>query len=281
MDGGLVSGAYESLRTAELEQRLRQLDGLTPHFQALDPAEAPEVLARHVATIVRRLLVAEPDPDRRATLVGDVLDRLGAVDERPTSSLEQLFALVLEQGPQSRRLVRPITPLSNAALLTNAKGEPSLGSELRAEMSSADRVDLLCAFIRWTGLRILEEPLAELRERGVPVRVITTTYIGATERRAVDELVRRYGAEVRISYETQSTRLHAKAWLFRRNSGFDTAFVGSSNLSRAAMVDGLEWNVRLSGVTTPELLRKFEATFDTYWADPRSCPTTRTSTGTG
>ncbi len=101
--------------------------------------------------------------------------------------------------------------------------------------------------------------------RGVRVRVITTTYMGATERRAVDELVRRYGAEVRISYETQATRLHAKAWLFRRNTGFDTAYVGSSNLSRPALLDGLEWNVRLSVVTTPALLNKFEVTFDSYW----------------
>jgi len=89
--------------------------------------------------------------------------------------------------------------------------------------------------------------------------------VGATERRAVDELVRRFGAEVRITYETQATRLHAKAWLFRRNSGYDTAFVGGSNLSRSALVDGLEWNVRLSGVATPDLIRKFAATFDTYW----------------
>jgi superfamily II DNA or RNA helicase len=96
--------------------------------------------------------------------------------------------------------------------------------------------------------------------------------VGATERRALDELVRRFGADVRITYETQSTRLHAKAWLFRRRSGFDTAFVGSSNLSRSALVDGLEWNVRLSGVATPELLRKFAATFDTYWADPGFLP---------
>ncbi len=139
-------------------------------------------------------------------------------------------------------------------------------------MSSADQVDLLCAFIRWAGLRVLEGALTDLKDRGVPLRVITTTYIGATERRAVDELVRRFGAEVRISYETQSTRLHAKAWLFRRNSGFDTAFVGSSNFSRAALLDGLEWNVRLSGVATPEPLRKFEATFDTYWANPAFVP---------
>ncbi len=166
------------------------------------------------------------------------------------------------------RLERPVTPLSSAALITNARDEPSLSAELRAELASADRVDLLCAFVRWHGLRVLEEQLDLLRRRGVPFRVITTTYVGATEQRAVDALVRRFGAQVKISYETRTTRLHAKAWLFHRNSGFDTAFVGSSNLSRSALVDGLEWNVRLSSVATPDLIRKFAGTFDSYWADP-------------
>ena len=92
--------------------------------------------------------------------------------------------------------------------------------------------------------------------------------MGATERQALDRLVREFGAEVKVHYDTQRTRLHAKAWMFRRSTGYDTAYVGSSNLSRAALLDGVEWNVRLSRVGTPSLLDKFRATFDTYWNDP-------------
>ena len=80
-------------------------------------------------------------------------------------------------------------------------------------------------------------------------------------------MVRKFNAEVKVNYELRSTRLHAKAWLFRRNSGYDTAYVGSSNLSKAALLDGLEWNVRLSSIATPDVLRKFEATFDSYWSE--------------
>ncbi len=134
-------------------------------------------------------------------------------------------------------------------------------------MASADSVDLLCAFVKWYGVRLLEHELYQLRDAGVPLRVATTTYLGSTERRALDRMVREFGAEVRIQYDAQRTRLHAKAWLFRRRSGFDTAYVGSSNLSRAALLDGVEWNVRLSKVATPTLLQKFEATFDSYWSD--------------
>lgn len=101
----------------------------------------------------------------------------------------------------------------------------------------------------------------------MPLRLITTTYMGATERAALDRLVTDFGAHVKVQYDALRTRLHAKAWLFRRDTGFDTAYVGSSNLSRAALLDGVEWNVRLSSVGTPALLQKFRATFDTYWND--------------
>jgi HKD family nuclease len=264
----LPEGVYESLRTTRLNEALDQLSDLTPRFALVENADEPHVLARHVAAAVERALVQEPDPARRLTLVNDLLRRVAAADEQLAGVAEQLVVLTREAAPGVYRLERPVTPLSSAALLTNAPEEPSLGAELRAELGSADRVDLLCAFIRWHGIRVLEEQLDVLHRRGVPFRVITTTYVGATEQRAVDALVRRFHARVKISYETQSTRLHAKAWLFHRNSGFDTAFVGSSNLSRSALVEGLEWNVRLSSVATPDLVRKFSGTFDSYWANP-------------
>jgi superfamily II DNA or RNA helicase/HKD family nuclease len=264
----LPEGVYELLRTWRLDEVLAGLDELKPDFATVDPADAPHVLARHVAVAVERALTGEKDPIRRISLVNDLLHRVAAQDERLAGGVEQLVILSRKAAPGVHRRIRPVTPLSAAALLTNAPEEPSLGAELRAELNSADQVDLLCAFVRWPGIRVLEQQLDLLQRRGVPLRVITTTYVGATEQRALDALVRRFHAHVKVSYETQSTRLHAKAWLFRRDSGFDTAFVGSSNLSRSALVDGLEWNVRLSSVATPDLVRKFAGTFDSYWADP-------------
>ena len=181
--------------------------------------------------------------------------------------VEQLQALrpPAQPGTLLRYSERPRTPLNDAALLTNAHGEPSLAAELRAELDSADSVDLLCAFVMWHGLRLLEKPLTTLKDAGVPLRVITTTYIGGTERRALDRLVRDFGAEVKVQYDAARTRLHAKAWIFHRNTGYDTAYVGSSNLTTSAMLEGVEWNVRLSNAATPALMQKFRATFDSYW----------------
>ncbi|TYC99162.1 DUF3427 domain-containing protein [Arthrobacter echini] len=261
---GLAEGLYETLVTDSLLRRLADAPQLEARVEPLGENDALAAVSRHLAKVMKEALL-KAEPESRLALVNQLLGALSAndaIDQEPS----QLLSLHKRESVKRRDLRRPATALSNSALLTNGRDEPNLAAELRAEMESANTVDLLCAFVRWTGLRLLHPALERLAERGVKLRVITTTYMGATERRAIDELVNRYGAEVKISYESQATRLHAKAWLFRRNTGFDTAYVGSSNLSKAALVDGLEWNVRLSSVATPDLLKKFEVTFDSYWA---------------
>lgn len=262
-------GLYEALLTAQIEAELGRTASLHADVRLIDPAEQPEVLARHIAMAVSRRLSQEKDPAKRVALANELLTHLDASGDTVEPGPRQLFSVTAPSGPgvPTVSTLRPSTPLSDAALLTNAHGEPALGHELRAEIESADQVDLLCAFVKWHGLRILEPELRRLRERGTTLRVITTTYVGATERAALDRLVKDFGAEVRVQYDILRTRLHAKAWLFRRRTGFDTAYVGSSNLSRAALLDGVEWNVRLSRIGTPALLEKFAATFDSYWND--------------
>ena len=262
---GLPGGAYEELITTGLDALVRR-SGLQTVVEGLDSAEATEILAAHLERVATRVLDSLPI-ERRLSVVNGVLSGLIADTGRATESdlVADPPAMLYSVGAATER---PQNPLRRADLLINARGEPALHEELVAEIASADRVDLLCAFIKWQGLRLIVDAIGRHCSAGKPLRVITTTYVGATERRAIDELVGR-GAEVKISYETRSTRLHAKAWLFRRNSGWDTGYVGSSNLSRSALVDGLEWNVRLSRGDTPLLLHKFAATFDSYWADPR------------
>ncbi|MFI5685737.1 DUF3427 domain-containing protein [Streptomyces sp. NPDC051636] len=234
----------------------------------------PYVLARHIGEAVARRLSQLPQK-KQVEVANQIMRSLasGAPDPDDDETFNtiadgprQLLALAEEEAP-GVFAIRPLTPLSETALITNAPDDPNLGAELRAELATADRIDLLCAFVKWHGIRVLEEALHAARKRGVRIRVITTTYIGATDRYALDRLVREFGAEVKVNYEIRSTRLHAKAWLFRRKTGFNTAYVGSSNLSKAALLDGLEWNVRLSSVATPRVIEKFEATFDAYWAD--------------
>ncbi len=160
---------------------------------------------------------------------------------------------------------RPAIALGASDVLLGDRGEHSTAHVIAREFPSAERVDLLCSFLKWSGYRLLRDAIREhVRERGRSLRVLTTTYVGVTERRVLDDL-RALGAEVRVSYEHQRTRLHAKAWIFHRHDALSTAVIGSSNLTHAALVDGLEWNVRLSERVTPDAIRKLAATFDAYW----------------
>lgn len=260
-------GLYESVITEALSAQIAARTDLESNIEPVDIADEVHVLALHVAEAILRRLGGLKDPADRLRVANEVLGLIesdGGAVEPPT---RELLALYRPAGPgvPQRYQLRPKTPLKDAALMTNAHGEPTLASELKAELDSADSVDLLCAFVMWRGVRLLAPALERIKQDGVPLRVLTTTYIGGTEREALDRLVRDYGAQVKVQYDAARTRLHAKAWLFRRESGFDTAYIGSSNLSASALLDGVEWNVRLSNRSDQSLLQKFEATFDAYW----------------
>ena len=162
---------------------------------------------------------------------------------------------------------RPTLSLRRTGLLVNGRRDVQIASEIAREIPSADRIDLLCAFVRHSGLRLFRSELEERVREGAKVRVIASVYTGSTERRALDALVD-LGARVKVSYEVARTRLHAKAWLFHRHSGLHTAYIGSSNLTHTAQVEGLEWNVRVSAAENPEVIERFEATFEQYWQEP-------------
>jgi HKD family nuclease len=282
MGDELTEGLYEALLTSDLRRTLSTGHGLAESLAKVDPEDHVHVLTHQLATAATRRLDAVRDPAKRLELANTWLATIAGDGADVLDPIEQLHALRPPDTPGmvQRYRQRPRTPLNDAALLTNAHGEPSLAAELRAELDSANSVDLLCAFVMWHGLRLLEAELSALKDAGVPLRVITTTYIGGTERRALDRLVREFGAEVKVQYDAARTRLHAKAWIFHRNTGYDTAYVGSSNLTTSAMLEGVEWNVRLSTAATPALIQKFRATFDSYWNSSEFGRTTLTPTRT-
>lgn len=278
----LQPGIYEHLITREVDALLRTVsDRELIDRRSLNAADSHETLARHLAALTRRALRAvrgESDAvrlarqveivNRLADLIGDLVPEAAAPEELVEAAEELLgIARNKDVAGQVRFPPRPVIPLTGSALLVNGRGQPEIGHELKRELASANRVDLLCAFVKWNGVRVLAEAIEELLAHGGRLRVVTTTYIGATDRLALDRLAA-MGAEIRVSYDTRMTRLHAKAWLFHRASGLSTAYVGSSNLSKTALSHGLEWNVRLAQAEQPHLLDTFTATFDDYWADP-------------
>lgn len=275
-DAGLPSGLYDEIITRALERRL-ETDGLVHERVSLSPDTASEPLARYVYRFASSLLSSVKGKDKeriakQVELTNQFLQWLSGPDgaaEEDQVTAERLLQ-VHRQGDArlgTGQVQRPSIPLRHSDLIVNGPKDLRVGREIQHELASADRVDVLVSFVKWSGFVELRDALRAFSDRhggAPPLRVLTTTYMGATDHEALDALIE-LGADVRVNYDTRRTRLHAKAWLFHRETGFSTGVIGSSNLSYAALRDGCEWNVRLSNVDNPAILKKFEATFEQYW----------------
>ena len=269
----MKTGLYEQIITESLRAELASLDEDLRQTKDLLPAEVADRIALHLSHSIQRTLKSVAEGARVQVgleIARDLLARLAEIaeDEDSETPIEPgtVLRAVLRRLPdgQPETIATPLIPLLDTTLLTNAPGEPGLLHQLAAEIASADEIDVLMAFIRRSGIHPLITPLRRHCESGKRLRVLTTIYTGSTEQAAVQKLTE-LGGDVRISYDVSATRLHAKAWIFHRRSGFSTAYIGSSNLTHSAQMTGLEWNVRASAARNPDILTKFEAIFESYW----------------
>jgi HKD family nuclease/SAM-dependent methyltransferase len=271
----LVPGIYDEIVTGRMRRDLDALPAaLEPDVESL-PEHAD--VATPVAALMREALDA-------------ALDELGDARDKTLAFADELLAVLGRHAPRTfaaahewqlspsrlRAIVerpasgyeRPLGSLHRSSLIANAEGEQLL-DHLRSEFDSADRVDLLCAFVKLSGVEKLRAALERhCVARGRPLRVLTTTYMGASDQKAIERLASLPNTIVKVSYDVEVTRLHAKAWLFHRESGLSTGYVGSSNLSHAAQTDGLEWNVRVAESEQPAVVAQVRETFEQYWDDP-------------
>lgn len=273
-------GLYDHLVDVALKTKLEGLGD--PRLVELADVDAEDSHTA-IAQYLERLLTASLSTlrgreaaERQRRLVDRVIAALVAElgDEwtdrfNLASPLRRLLAV--HAVPNEAAALRPDTPLARSALLTGARLDPSLASQLSKEFAAADRVDILCSFIKWSGIRLLMDALRVLTATPHPdgprLRVISTSYMGATDANAIEALRDLPNTQVKVSYDTERTRLHAKAYVVHRTTGFGTAYIGSANVSRAALSEGLEWTSKISQYELPHLWKKIVATFETYWND--------------
>lgn len=268
----LPHGIYELLLDAELNSILRNNPELRSRFGKLDPDEEPSRYAAVLGRLLEKAIRLESDPEKRLRLCNDIVRRLAAspaTDYLKDHSLIEADEPVLLEitAPHfaASKMPRPVTPITESSLFTGSPSDPQLVHELAREMGSADSLDMLVSFIKWSGLRLLMPAFEDTVLRRCPVRIITTSYMGASDAEAVEWLARLPNTKIRVSYDTERTRLHAKAYHFKRHSGFSTAYIGSANMSQAAITSGLEWNLKVTEQDMPHIVAKFVAEFETYW----------------
>ena len=283
-------GIYEQVINNKIDSELKDIPADRFSVEKIDEKEAPKILAQYVSEIIENGLnnIADisdsNDADNKISrqielinnIIGIIRDKTNDndyIEDNVNKRAETLLALLNKNdmrfyNKRASDIPRPLTSLKVSSLFTGARHEPQLYEELKKEIGIADRIDMLVSFIRWSGLRLIINELEEFTNNGGRLRIITTSYMGATEVKAIEELNKLQNTEIKISYDTQITRLHAKAYIFSRDSGYSTAYIGSSNLSNAAMSSGLEWNIKATQKDLPETIAKVKATFETYWDLP-------------
>ena len=279
----LSVGLYEQIINSHLEEKFQKLGIKTEYITKdnLKNFDSAVLLSQYLNPVLKKSLEFLQDSQNASiqeqiACCNEIIKLLATITEEEclnhckiNDEGEILLAIgdPIEPSHYSSATQRPITSLSQSSLFTGSSVEPSLIQELKAEIGSADQIDMLVSFIKWSGVRLLMDELTQFSKSG-RLRVITTAYMGATDIRAIEFLATLPNSEVRISYDTERTRLHAKAYYFRRDSGFSTAYIGSSNLSNPAITSGLEWNVKLTEKDSRPLIDKIQASFESYWNDP-------------
>jgi hypothetical protein len=221
----LQEGLYEALLDEELSSILERHPELRSVFGKIDPEEEASRYAVFLSRLLEKALRLEDDPSTRLRLCNEIVECIAANPAAEGLRNSRLVAadkaLLLEITPANYAeggMPRPETSLAESSLFTGSPSDPQLVHELGREMESADAVELLVSFIKWSGLRLLMPAFEEITGRGGKVRIITTSYMGASDSEAVEWLARLPNVSVRVSYETDRTRLHAKAYHFHRKT---------------------------------------------------------------
>lgn len=281
----MQQGLYEKLITKLISSKLETIDQKEFFVREtiVEKSEAAKILSHFLNEVINRglsIVTGENAIEKQIEISNKIIrllreeledidfdDDLIAVNGRILNAVFSKIDAPFSDFDKHLKEITPYTRLSQSELFTGSNVGISLESELKKEILSADKIYFLVSFIKWSGIRIFQRELEEFTKSGKTLKVITTSYMGATDLKAVEFLAGLPNTEVKISYNTENERLHAKSYLFFRNTGFHTGYIGSSNLSRSALTSGLEWNLKVTTQEVGHIIDKFSKTFDTYWQD--------------
>lgn len=280
-------GIYEQIINSLFKAKIDSVEEESFYIEkkSIGREEAAVVLSRYLYQIFQKIFASLPDDDqlsdRCIAFANSVIAKLGRefnfedYENNLIDAQASILTAVVDKSnfdypdiAEYIKQITPITTLSKSTLFTGLNQSVNMASELKKEILSADEIYFVVSFIRQSGLNLLKEELKKHTDSGKKLKVITTTYMGASQYKAILQLANMRNTELKISYNGEDDRLHAKAYLFLRNSGFHTAYIGSSNMSSAALTSGLEWNIKATQMELPNIITTVRNTFETYWNDP-------------
>lgn len=284
-DTNLPTGVYEQIINRLFQLKLNGVDSERFYIgkKLISKEDAVHILSKYLQHLIEIAFVGTPENlevDKYTDFVNSVIKTLGRefnVDDTELDLIDaqkSILTAVVDRTnceypdiEKHLKAITPVTSLSRSALFFGGKGPADMESELNREICCADEICWVVSFIKTSGLNLLWNSLRQFTNEGKKLRIITTTYTGATDYDAIARLATLPNTEIKISYDGTQDRLHAKSYIFLRNSGFHTAYIGSSNLSLYALKDGKEWNFKATQFELPQVIEEVRNSFESYWCD--------------
>jgi superfamily II DNA or RNA helicase/diadenosine tetraphosphate (Ap4A) HIT family hydrolase len=240
-----------------------------------DASESERQAILQLVNVVRANLMTENQPDgfnvgfNAGEAAGQTIDHLHIhVIPRYNNDMSDPRGGVRHVIPEKGNY---LAPNAIAPKLTTPK-DRRLFNELVKCLAdeSLDRVDLLISFVMKSGVDVLKDRILQALDRGAHIRLLTTDYLETTDVSALGFFLDRlhsneHAGNLEVKIFSSPKSFHPKAYLFYTASNkLGTSFVGSSNLSRSGLQEGVEWNLKTDHID--ELINEFEM----LWNDRHS-----------
>ena len=186
----LKPGLYEQIINNGLERELSEATDKLCQTAPIDEGESSKVLAKYITEIIEKGLDNVRDNGGNLAAQVELINKIVTTIMMETKEAdfdalavakraEQLLALLEKKNSifavnEKAEMVRPETSIAQSSLFTGAIHEPQMFTELKKEIVSCDRIDMLVSFIKWSGLRLIMDELTEFAEKGGELRIITT-----------------------------------------------------------------------------------------------------------
>lgn len=137
-----------------------------------------------------------------------------------------------------------------------------LYNHLKLSFKEAHSIDIIVSFLMESGVKLILNDLKEAIDRGVRVRILTGNYLGITQPWALRLIKSELKDKVDLRfYSVKNKSFHPKAYMFHTKKDSEI-YVGSSNISRGALTDSIEWNYRFLKSNNKEDYEHFYNTFE-------------------
>ncbi|MFD1359862.1 DEAD/DEAH box helicase [Fictibacillus halophilus] len=148
-------------------------------------------------------------------------------------------------------------------LIVNSDKENLLG-ELVRSMNECVSFYFSVAFVNFSGLQLLLDPLKEAQEKGVKGKIITSTYLNFTDAKALEKIKEFDNVELKVFVTDKEVGFHTKAYIFEYQNSYKV-IIGSSNITQSALKSNIEWNVEVIAKEDADFIKKVLKEYNSLW----------------